>query len=56
MTPAEWAIVLTLGAILGALTAWGVTLFGVLVDIRSELRRINKAYSDEIEKITGRHH
>lgn len=41
MTPAEWAIVLTLGAILGSITAWGLTVQGVLLDIRTELRRAN---------------
>jgi hypothetical protein len=56
VTPFEWAVVLVLGGILGAMSAWAFMLFGVLVDIRAELRRINTAYQNEIDKIVGRHH
>lgn len=56
MEPFQWAVCIVLGCLFGSLNVWSFMLHERQLEIRSELRRINKAYSDEIEKITGRHH
>jgi hypothetical protein len=48
----EWAIVIVLGLILGSMIGWAVAIHGMLVDIRSELRRVNEIR----DAGTGRHH
>jgi hypothetical protein len=47
---------IVLGCILGSMVAWAYIIHDRFMEIRSELRRINTAYQNEIDKIVGRHH